>query len=108
MLYEVITVGAAVRDEDAIPDLERAQRVVVGRLPHRHHGVERRVGGEHLEAPVDEVVTPTGIDNLGLISGALDHLDAANPKYAQKMRFLRHVQQMDDAVVRGWSGGASR
>ena len=41
------------------------------------------------------MVTPTGIENLGLVSGALDHLDAANPRYAQKMRFLRHVQQMD-------------
>ncbi|HSN14611.1 MAG TPA: P-loop NTPase, partial [Anaeromyxobacteraceae bacterium] len=51
--------------------------------------IERRV------AKIDEVVTPTGIENLGLISGALDHLDAANPRYAQKMRFLRHVQQMD-------------
>jgi flagellar biosynthesis protein FlhG len=51
--------------------------------------IERRV------SRIDEVVTPTGIENLGLISGALDHLDAANPRYAQKMRFLRHVQQMD-------------
>jgi flagellar biosynthesis protein FlhG len=44
---------------------------------------------------IEDVVTPTGVENLGLVSGALDHLDAANPKYAQKMRFLRHVQQMD-------------
>ncbi len=44
---------------------------------------------------IEDVVTPTGIENLGLVSGALDHLDAANPKYAQKMRLLRHVQQMD-------------
>lgn len=51
--------------------------------------IERRV------ARIDDVVTDTGIENLGLISGALDHLDAANPRYAQKMRFLRHVQQMD-------------
>src|SRR5512137_2127714 len=51
--------------------------------------IERRV------SKIDEVVTPTGIENLGLISGALDHLEAANPRYAQKMRFLRHVQQMD-------------
>jgi flagellar biosynthesis protein FlhG len=51
--------------------------------------IERRV------ANIEEVVTPTGVDRLGLISGALDHLDAANPKYAQKMRFLRHVQKMD-------------
>jgi flagellar biosynthesis protein FlhG len=44
---------------------------------------------------IDDVVTPTGIENLGLVSGALDHLDAANPRHAQKMRLLRHVQQMD-------------
>jgi flagellar biosynthesis protein FlhG len=51
--------------------------------------IERKV------ARVEDVVTPTGIANLGLVSGALDHLDAANPSYAQKMRLLRHVQQMD-------------
>lgn len=51
--------------------------------------VERKV------ARIEDVVTPTGIENLGLVSGALDHLDAANPRYAQKMRLLRHVQQMD-------------
>jgi flagellar biosynthesis protein FlhG len=51
--------------------------------------IERKV------ARIDDVVTPTGVPNLGLVSGALDHLDAANPKYAQKMRLLRHVQQMD-------------
>jgi flagellar biosynthesis protein FlhG len=51
--------------------------------------IERKV------SRIEDIVTPTGIENLGLISGALDHLDAANPRYAQKMRFLRHVQQMD-------------
>ncbi|BDG06729.1 P-loop NTPase [Anaeromyxobacter oryzae] len=51
--------------------------------------IERKV------ARIEDVVTPTGIENLGLVSGALDHLDAANPRYAQKMRLLRHVQQMD-------------
>jgi flagellar biosynthesis protein FlhG len=44
---------------------------------------------------IEDVVTPTGIANLGLISGAMDSLDAANPRYAQKMRLLRHVQAMD-------------
>jgi len=44
---------------------------------------------------IEDVVTPTGIPGLGLISGAMDHLDAANPRYAQKMRLLRHVQAMD-------------
>jgi flagellar biosynthesis protein FlhG len=51
--------------------------------------IERKV------ARIEDVVTPSGIENLGLVSGALDHLDAANPRYAQKMRLLRHVQQMD-------------
>jgi flagellar biosynthesis protein FlhG len=51
--------------------------------------VDRKVGR------IEEVVTPTGIEHLGLVSGALDDLDAANPRYAQKMRLLRHVQQLD-------------
>jgi flagellar biosynthesis protein FlhG len=51
--------------------------------------IERRI------ERIEDVVTPTGIENLGLVSGALDHLDAANPRYAQKMRLLRHVQHMD-------------
>jgi flagellar biosynthesis protein FlhG len=60
--------------------------------------VPRRTLSDFIERKVsriDDVVTPTGIPNLGLVSGALDHLDAANPKHAQKMRFLRHVQQLD-------------
>jgi flagellar biosynthesis protein FlhG len=65
--------------------------------------VPRRTLSDFIERKVsriDEVVTPTGIENLGLVSGALDHLDAANPKHAQKMRFLRHVQQLDvDYVI---------
>lgn len=44
---------------------------------------------------IEDVITPTGIPNLGLVSGALDHLDAANPKYAQKLRLLKHVQSLD-------------
>jgi flagellar biosynthesis protein FlhG len=51
--------------------------------------IERRV------SRIDDVITPTGVENLGLVSGALDHLDAANPRHAQKMRLLRHVQQLD-------------
>jgi flagellar biosynthesis protein FlhG len=51
--------------------------------------IERRV------SRMEDVVTPTGVANLGLVSGALDHLDAANPRYAQKMRLMRHVQQLE-------------
>ena len=58
----------------------------------------RRTLSDFIERKVDrieDVVTPTSVENLSLVSGALDHMDAANPRYAQKMRFLRHVQQMD-------------
>ncbi|WP_242360701.1 P-loop NTPase [Anaeromyxobacter sp. SG17] len=44
---------------------------------------------------IEDVITPSGIENLGLVSGALDDLDVANPRHAQKMRLLRHVQQLD-------------
>jgi flagellar biosynthesis protein FlhG len=84
----------------------RGKRVVLvdadlgGANLHTTLGLEvpRRTLSDFIERKVsriDEVVTPTGITNLGLVSGALDHLDAANPKHAQKMRFLRHVQQLD-------------
>lgn len=84
----------------------RGQRVVLvdadlgGANLHTTLGLElpRRTLSDFIErkvAKIEDVVTPTGIPNLGLVSGALDHLDAANPKHAQKMRFLRHVQQLD-------------
>jgi len=51
--------------------------------------IERRV------ARIEDVVIPAGMPGLGLISGAMDHLDAANPKYAQKMRLVRHILTLD-------------
>lgn len=88
----------------------RGKRVVLvdadlgGANLHTTLGLElpRRTLSDFIERKVpkiDDVVTPTGITNLGLVSGALDHLDAANPKHAQKMRFLRHVQQLDTDYV---------
>ena len=84
----------------------RGKRVVLvdadlgGANLHTTLGVEvpRRTLSDFIERKVqkiEDVVTPTGIPNLSLVSGALDHLDAANPRHAQKMRFLRHVQQID-------------
>jgi flagellar biosynthesis protein FlhG len=84
----------------------RGKRVVLvdadlgGANLHTTLGMEvpRRTLSDFIERKVhriDDVVTPTGIANLGLVSGALDHLDAANPRHAQKMRLLRHVQQLD-------------
>ncbi len=90
----------------AIELARRGKRVVLvdadlgGANLHTTLGIDvpRRTLSDFIErkvARIEDVVTPTGIENLGLVSGALDHLDAANPRYAQKMRLLRHVQQMD-------------
>jgi flagellar biosynthesis protein FlhG len=84
----------------------RGQRVVLvdadlgGANLHTTLGLElpRRTLSDFIERRVErieDVITPTGIENLSLVSGALDHLDAAAPKHAQKMRLLRHVQAMD-------------
>lgn len=53
-----------------------------------------------------EVVTETPIQGLGLISGAMDFLGAANPKYTQKLRLLREIARLDvDNVIIDLGGG---
>ena len=49
----------------------------------------------HRVERIEEVFVPTGIRNLSLVSGALDHLDAASPSHGQKMRLIRHLQSME-------------
>ena len=62
--------------------------------------VTRKVNNLH------EVVSPTPVKNLGLVSGALDVLGAANPKYTQKLRILREVSKLDvDVVIIDLGGG---
>ncbi len=62
--------------------------------------VERRV------TDLSQVVCPTPIERLGLISGALDVLQAANPKYTQKLRLLREVARLNvDCVIIDLGGG---
>lgn len=64
--------------------------------------VDRRV--ERLE----DIVVPTGIERLELISGAMDELDAANPKHAQKNKLLRHLKTLDvDFVLLDLGAGTS-
>jgi len=61
---------------------------------------ERRVGS------LKDVVTPTPVERLGLISGALDFLGAANPKYTQKLRLLKEISKLDvDCVIIDLGGG---
>jgi len=44
---------------------------------------------------IEDVVLETGVRNLGLISGAHDHLTASNLKYFQKARLLFRIATVD-------------
>jgi len=55
---------------------------------------------------LQEIVASTTVPGLGLISGAMDLLEAANPKYTQKIRILREVSRLDvDYVIIDLGGG---
>ncbi len=90
----------------AIALARRGKRVVLvdadlgGANLHTTLGIDppRRTLSDFIERRVErieEILAPTGIDNLSLASGALDGLEAASPRHAQKMRLLRHVQALD-------------
>ncbi|MHB8482113.1 MAG: AAA family ATPase [Nitrospiria bacterium] len=44
---------------------------------------------------IHDVLIETQIPNLSLISGAQDFLEIANPKYREKMRLIRQIQELD-------------
>lgn len=46
-------------------------------------------------ASLAEILTPTPIDNLWLISGAKALLETANPTFSQKSKILRHISKLD-------------
>ena len=48
---------------------------------------------------IDDVILETGVKNLGLISGAHDHLAASNLKYGQKTRLLSCIAAVDADFV---------
>lgn len=48
---------------------------------------------------IEDVIVDTGVPNLGLISGAHDHLTASNLKYFQKTRLLSKISQVDADVI---------
>jgi flagellar biosynthesis protein FlhG len=63
----------------------------------------------HRVERIEDVVVPTGIPNLSLVSGALDELDAANPHHGQKMRFIRQLHSMDaDFVILDLAAGTQK
>jgi flagellar biosynthesis protein FlhG len=64
--------------------------------------IERRVD------KLERVLVPTGTERLQLISGAMDTLDAANPKHAQKVKLIRHLKTLDvDYVILDLGAGTS-
>ncbi|MFN7135462.1 MAG: P-loop NTPase, partial [Myxococcales bacterium] len=57
---------------------------------------------------IEDVAVPTPVPNLSLVSGALDTLDIANPKYAQKIKLLRNIQSLDvDYAILDLGAGTS-
>lgn len=55
--------------------------------------LERRAG-------LREVAVATGVENLALVGGAMDHPDAANPKLSQKARLIKLLRAADaDRVI---------
>lgn len=53
----------------------------------------------HESASVSDLITPTGIPNLDLISGADALFDMANLKHAQKLKLIRQLMTIDADVV---------
>ena len=48
---------------------------------------------------IRDVIVRTEIPNLGLVIGARDMLDAANPRIYQKLRIIRHIRSLDGDYV---------
>jgi len=57
---------------------------------------------------LSEIVLPTSIENLNFISGASGTLGLANPKYMQKVRFIRDLHKIEaDYILLDLGAGSS-
>ncbi|MFW5959669.1 MAG: AAA family ATPase, partial [Chitinivibrionales bacterium] len=80
---------------------------------HMHLGIKRPEKGlsDYLSGrcgSLSEVILKTPVNNLGLISGASDILQVANPKYAQKEKILRNIKGLDtDYILLDLGAGSS-
>jgi flagellar biosynthesis protein FlhG len=64
--------------------------------------INKRVAG------IGDVVVETNIPNLGLVVGAQDLLNAANPKEPQKWKLIRHIHSLDvDYIILDLGAGNS-
>lgn len=51
------------------------------------------------KVPLVELVSHTGIDNLGLLTGTIGSLDPDHIKYTQKIKFFNHIKQIDAEFI---------
>ena len=59
-------------------------------------------------ASLESCITPTGIPNLDIISGAQDAVGVANINHAQKVRFMQKVRELDaDYLIFDLGAGTS-
>lgn len=57
---------------------------------------------------LNDIILETNVHNLGLISGACGTLGIANPKYSQKLRFIRQLRSVDsDFIILDLGAGSS-
>jgi len=57
---------------------------------------------------IEDAAMPSCVPGLRVVAGAMDALDAANPKYQQKQKLLRQVQALDvDYVLLDLGAGTS-
>jgi flagellar biosynthesis protein FlhG len=57
---------------------------------------------------LDDIVLPTSVPGLGLVSGARALFEAANPRHGQKRKILRHSRELDtDHVILDLGAGTS-
>jgi len=101
--------------------------IALARAGHRVTLVDADLGGANLhtclgiaqpQGTLSDVVTrgvrletlaaPTGIENLSLVSGAMDALDAANPRAQARARLVEQLQTLDaDYLVLDLGAGTS-
>lgn len=87
-------------------DLGAANLHTIIGIPHPERSisdfVNRRVG------TLDEVIVPTPIPGLYLISGAMNNLDVANLAHEQKMRLMRNIARLSyDYILLDLGAGTS-
>ncbi len=59
-------------------------------------------------ARLEDTIVSGGAERLGLIAGAHDSIDAANPHHSQKARLLRHLRALDaDYVILDLGAGTA-